>query len=74
MTKSEVENQRDTEFCWLYSLANALVSSLWVRLRMFYHHVPNFMFVIIGDVTVPELKKTAAELLNRKDEKTRASI
>ena len=26
-----IENQGETEFCWLYSVANAIVSSLWAR-------------------------------------------
>ena len=61
-----IENQGDTEFCWLYSVANAIVSSLWVRLRKFYHHVLKF-YVFKGHVTDAGLKKAATDFLNRKD-------
>ena len=66
VTKTIIENQGDTELCWLYSLANAIVSSLWVRLRMFYNHRSNIMFYL-GYVTDATLKQAATDFLNRKD-------
>ena len=66
VTKTTIENQGETEFCWLYSIANVIVSSLWVRLRMFYFSVPNSK-LFLGRVTDSGLKKAATDFLNRKD-------
>ena len=66
VTKTPIENQGETEFCWLYSLANVIVSSLWVRLRMLYFSVLNSK-LIVGHVTDTGLKQAATDFLERKD-------
>ena len=63
---SSVQNQGENELCWLYSITNVIVSSLWVRLGMFCYHISSSM-LFLGEVPDTELKQTATELLNRKD-------
>ena len=66
MTRTMVQNQGENEFCWLFSLANAIVSSLWVRLRMF-SYIEKFLTLILVEVTDAGLKQEATDFLNRKD-------
>ena len=65
VTKTTIENQGETELCWLYSLVNAVVSSLLVRLRMLSYHTSNFMF--LGGVKNAGIQEAAKKLLDRKD-------
>ena len=58
VTRTIVENQGETEFCWLFSLANAIVSSLWVRLDTVRFYNIRSLF---------GLKRKATDFLNRKD-------
>ena len=58
VTRTIVENQGETEFCWLFSLANAIVSSLWVRLKSVRFYKFRSFF---GS------KRKATDFLSRKD-------
>ena len=61
-----VQNQGETEFCWLFSLANVIVSSLWVRLRMIIF-IKSLKTLFLENATDADLKRKASDFLNRKD-------
>ena len=66
VTRETIENQGETEFCWLYSLANSIVSSLFVRLGKLFYQCTHPAF-IEEKVTDADLKQEATEFLNRPD-------
>ena len=61
-----VQDQGETEFCWLFSLANVIVSSLWVRLRMIIF-IKSLKTLFLENATDTDLKRKASDFLNRKD-------
>ena len=62
-----IEGQGETEFCWLFSLANVIVSSLWTRVGKFPSQPQLFEAQFSGEITDPDLKREAKKFLNRKD-------
>ena len=66
LTKTGIENQGHTSFCWLFAVARSVVKSMWMKLGSSYDPDPE-LIKNLGTVSDTEIKNRATKFLQQKN-------